>query len=120
MPSRRFIDESGARWLVWEVGPAWAERRSGHDRRAWSAEALERAAFERRHTAERRVSESDGMPHLRIPKHLVGGWLAFEGPTGRRRLSPIPPNWENATEAELASYHAKATVARLRAGPLTE
>ena len=120
MPSRRFIDDRGARWLVWAVGPAWAERRSGHDRRVWDAEALELAAFERRDGIERRDDDSAGVPGVKIPKHLVGGWLAFEGPTGRRRLSPIPPGWEEASDADLASYCEKATEARVRSGRLLE
>lgn len=120
MPSRRFIDESGVRCLVWAVGPAWAERRSGSERRVWDAEALELDAFERRHGGDRRADDSDGAPRAKIPKHLVGGWLAFEGPSGRRRLAPIPTDWEQASEAELSAYWAKAVAVRVRGGPLIE
>ncbi len=101
MLSRRFIDDSGNRWIVWQVGPAWAERRSGKDRRVMGAEALERAAFERREGGERRDDATGSVTRVRIPEHLLEGWLAFEGPAGRRRLAPIPRDWEAATEAGL-------------------
>lgn len=106
--------------MVWAVTPAWAERRTGHERRVWTVEALERDAFERRDGTDRRDGESDGVRRVKIPKHLLGGWLTFEGPRGRRRLAPVPPGWPDATEADLSSYLAKATVARIRGGRLAE
>jgi hypothetical protein len=84
------------------------------------AEALELAAFERRDGSDRRDDDSDGMPRVKIPKHLVGGWLAFEGPSGRRRLAPIPTGWEEASEAELSAYWAKAVTVRVRGGRVIE
>ena len=122
MPSRTFADDRGVRWIVWQVGPAWVEKRSGTDRRVWTVEALERDAFERRDGIERRDGDSEDAARVKvkIPNHMVGGWLAFEGPGVRRRLSPIPAGWEQASEAELSSYCANATPARVRGGLLLE
>ena len=124
MPARTFTDDLGIGWIVWQVGPAWAERRSGQDRRVLDVEALERDAFDRRHHGDRRGDhpdvESNGALRVKIPKHMVSGWLAFEGRAVRRRLSPIPSGWEEASDAELSCYCAKAKAARVLGGPLTE
>lgn len=39
---------------------------------------------------------------------LQRGWLTFESAAERRRLAPIPLDWENATIAELREFCAKA------------
>ena len=46
------------------------------------------------------------------------GWLTFESGELRRRLVPIPPNWENAADAELCRFcaAAEATSANRRTG----
>jgi hypothetical protein len=38
-----------------------------------------------------------------VPAALHGGWLTFESGSQRRRLTPIPDNWENASDARLQS-----------------
>ena len=40
------------------------------------------------------------------------GWLTFSSPSGRRRLAPIPPNWEMAGEAELRAFLNQGTPAK--------
>jgi hypothetical protein len=40
------------------------------------------------------------------------GWLTFSSPSERRRLAPIPPNWENAGEPELRAFVKQATPAK--------
>jgi hypothetical protein len=35
---------------------------------------------------------------------MKGGWLTFESDRERRRLVPIPPDWEDASVAELVAY----------------
>lgn len=47
-----------------------------------------------------------GKPPSRVPK----GWLCFEGGTERRRLSPIPPEWQQCDEATLESLCACAEI----------
>lgn len=36
-----------------------------------------------------------------LPAALAGGWLCFDCGTEKRRLAPLPPNWDRRTEAEL-------------------
>lgn len=45
---------------------------------------------------------------------VINGWLAFEPAGGgeKRRLAPIPPRWDSATEAELESMLEQAEPAR--------
>ncbi len=38
----------------------------------------------------------------------VEGWLTFESAESRRRLTPIPPGWETASDAQLAAFCASA------------
>jgi hypothetical protein len=49
---------------------------------------------------------------------VINGWLAFEPATGgeKRRLSPIPPRWDGATEAELEAMLEKAEPVRNEGG----
>ena len=37
----------------------------------------------------------------RMPEAFRAGWLCFQSPTERRRLAPIPLDWEEWTEREL-------------------
>lgn len=36
------------------------------------------------------------------------GWLTFNSPEERRRLAPIPVNWELASDTELQSFFRRA------------
>jgi hypothetical protein len=49
-------------------------------------------------------------------QNVIDGWLAFEsaGAGEKRRLAPIPPQWQSATEAELESMLQRAEVASHR------
>lgn len=47
----------------------------------------------------------------RMTPGLQGGWLCFENGGEKRRLSPIPEDWESAAEAQLEAYcHQAAAV----------
>ena len=37
-----------------------------------------------------------------------GGWLGFESDDERRRLAPVPPSWEDASEDELREMLIRA------------
>jgi len=43
---------------------------------------------------------------------LRSGWLTFESATGRRRLAPIPPHWEEASVERLEQLCRIAPLAR--------
>jgi hypothetical protein len=49
-------------------------------------------------------------------QNVINGWLAFEPAGGgeKRRLAPIPPKWQSATEAELDAMLQRAEVASHR------
>ena len=45
---------------------------------------------------------------------LQGGWLCFENSGEKRRLSPIPADWENAGSDALEQYLAQALAVQQR------
>jgi hypothetical protein len=86
MAHREFTDTLGRSWNVWSVVPERAERRRRPD-------VVARAAERRlRHNKEFRVP---------LGEQWVDGWLAFETKGEKRRLAPIPHDWEAATEEQL-------------------
>ena len=85
MAHRVFRDELGREWDVWEVVPTAVERRI-------SKASTRPQAVERRKVKETRVV---------VPDSLQKGWLAFQSGRERRRLSPIPAEWEEMTSSEL-------------------
>lgn len=103
MAHRVFRDEMGREWDVWEVVPTAVERRI--------AKPAERPpGVERRKVRESRVV---------VPEPLQKGWLAFQCGRERRRLSPIPTDWENLTNSELIELLSQADK-RTRARRLVE
>jgi hypothetical protein len=52
-----------------------------------------------------------------LPEAYREGWLLFESPTEKRRLAPVPPDWESLSDEALAALCAGATpqIARPRA-----
>ena len=102
MAHRTFRDEQGRQWDVWEVVPTAVERRMARSRRFSGAE--------RRRHEEARVL---------VPDALQKGWLAFQSEAERRRLAPIPGQWEEMTNEELLVLLKKAD-RRSRARRLVE
>lgn len=47
-----------------------------------------------------------------VSPEYAGGWLTFESSQERRRLAPIPPDWEFATREQMVEWCARATLAR--------
>jgi hypothetical protein len=72
---REFVDPKGVRWKVWDV---------------WPTERLSSAT----------LTSISTFPSLK----LSDGWLCFESATEKRRLSPIPPEWEMCDEAALCGF----------------
>lgn len=102
MAYRTFVDGDGAYWQVWDVQPTRIERRHG-DRRhplasRWQGKER-RTGSERRLTNQRRITLSSGFGE---------GWLTFESLKEKRRLTPIPANWEQCGDAELRSFCTRA------------
>jgi hypothetical protein len=98
MSYREFADAEGRTWEVWEVHPTLTERRLQRDRRK-----MPRASAERRMVLMRRRT---------LPRALQEGWLAFQHELERRRFFPIPDDWEELSDDELAELVLQAQVNR--------
>lgn len=43
-----------------------------------------------------------------LPEEFGDGWLCFESPLSKRRLTPVPPRWREFSDNELARMLARA------------
>jgi len=115
VPHRAFRDPNDHVWDVWDVQPAWAERRRVDRRKnppdAPSPVPDRRRGAERRARLESKVHLGDG---------LERGWLTFESPDEKRRLAPIPSGWESLSDDELYALWLAARVVPKRFGRLIE
>ena len=94
MDKKTFVDVLGAEWEVWEVYPRLVERRLLRERRAEG-----RGSKERRHVPA-------GRPTL--PRQILGGWLAFQSKHERRRVLPVPDDWEDLDDRELQALLSRS------------
>lgn len=104
MAYRTFIDSSGVEWQAWDVLPKAVERRLT-DRRVHR----ESLRFPDRRHLQRRQVEGRWTP---LTSGLRDGWLCFDGDGVRRRLTPIPSDWEDCAPAVLERYCRMAAPAR--------
>ena len=104
MGYRTFVDRDGSYWQAWDSQPTRMERRlRGSDRRnhkpfPWTG-AERRAGTDRRLTNQRRITLREG---------YGAGWLTFESLNEKRRLIPVPEQWEDLSQAELRALCEKA------------
>jgi hypothetical protein len=99
---RTFLDSTGRRWEVWMVTPNAAERRK-KDRRVSSAGASAYAgAMDRRRTPERRRPAFRRL--VTVATEYSNGWLCCESEGEKRRLAPVPPEWNEAGPDRLSSW----------------
>ena len=105
---RTFRDARGVEWRVYALVPRGVERRNRTDRRRKpdpDYKGPERRQQERR----QRPREATGpTPQAWVLPGLEGGWLVFDCGAERRRLTPVPADWETATERELDRLCASA------------
>ena len=94
MAHRSYVDSDGRAWDVWEVIPRSVERRTLRQRRV-----APRDAMDRRQRHEVRLHSSNG---------FADGWLVFEASGEKKRLRPIPLEWQRASATELESMCARA------------
>ena len=104
MAYRTFLDSEGRDWQAWDVLPKGVERRM-RDRRM----CVERVAFADRRHDDRRKVDGRWTP---LTSGLRNGWLCFESAAGRRRLSPIPSDWEECGSDALEGYCRSAIPVR--------
>jgi hypothetical protein len=109
MGHRFFRDSRGTEWQAWDVVPQLAERRTGDRRRVASAGRLGPGVLERRRRPERRTT--NGRRSV-LTAGLDDGWLCFEAPAEKRRLTPIPQDWLRCDDACLERYLGDARPVR--------
>lgn len=80
---REFKDANGTHWRVWDVYPY-----SGSSSRSSTDPAGTFSAFPSRELSE--------------------GWLVFECEKEKRRLAPIPPEWETCETCTLEEFCGRA------------
>jgi hypothetical protein len=51
-----------------------------------------------------------------VSPNYAGGWLTFESDAERRRLAPIPPEWELASRDLMGHWCARALQVRAASG----
>ncbi|MEP7000730.1 MAG: hypothetical protein ABI969_09640 [bacterium] len=105
MGYRIFRDSRGTEWQTWDVVPRLEERRVNERRSRVAAPTHS----ERRSPTDRRILAG----HRTVLTFRMGsGWLCFEAPNEKRRLSPIPADWQRCPSDRLEQYCADATPAR--------
>jgi len=96
MPHRQFKDNGDILWEVWDVHPLEVARRL-----IGKGQELDEAARRRSRTG--------------VARELVAGWLCFENAQGgKRRLHPIPVDWDRLTDEQLQELWALAKTAPSR------
>ena len=98
MSLRTFVDSAGQEWQAFDVVPRDDERRH-YDRRT-SAELTSDDQDDDRREADRRITVGRAS-RIGGPQ---SGWLCFEHGGDRRRLSPIPADWNRCPDAQLEAY----------------
>jgi hypothetical protein len=95
MPHRQFVDDAGAVWAVWDVRPSAVG--SSLDPRI--AAAL----------------RGGGGIVSQMNRTMAEGWLCFESDAEKRRLTPIPPGWDNLSTTDLLRLCETASGVKRRA-----
>lgn len=95
MALREYKDASGVTWQVWHVVPT--TRTTAHV-----------VANERRKRTDADFSGDRRRKQFTLTPGMEGGWLCFESSGEKRRLAPVPEDWESCGDAVLAGYLASA------------
>lgn len=99
MGYRNFRDSENRRWEVWLILPNAAERRKKERRVAVASSALQYTGPERRKTPLRL---NPFRRSFAVPQGYERGWLCFESGDGeKRRLAPVPDDWEGSADERL-------------------
>ena len=93
MPYRVFHDGFGNPWEGWQVTPEFVDRRT-------DANPAMRSDDRREHKEPRFIKSLE----------LKSGWLTFHSKLERRRLAPVPPEWEAMSETQLSDLLDRATL----------
>ncbi|HEY4734533.1 MAG TPA: hypothetical protein VIH53_08285 [Gemmatimonadaceae bacterium] len=102
MSYRTFLDSSGKRWEVWLVTPAAAERRRVDRRVATGPTPGGSEGFIDRRRNDRR--KNTFRRNVVVASEFSDGWLCFESEGEKRRLAPVPPEWDQAGPDKLSGW----------------
>ena len=92
MPLRTFRDAIGQDWQVWETHPV--------------IESASTTAFGQ-FMANQRSLSGTGQP-VTVREEYVNGWLTFTNGSDKRRLVPIPSDWQATDDDQLRQYLDRA------------
>lgn len=95
MALRIFVDSAGIEWKVWDVIPSWIREQEEQTTPDSAFSVLKRKTGLDRSTL--------------LTAGLEQGWLCFESDSEKRRLTPIPPNWDERTDGELEALCGAAS-----------
>jgi hypothetical protein len=101
MGYRVFTDSQGTEWQTWDVTPQLTERRAVE--RRVRVEPVPHA--DRRRAPERRIIKGR---RPTLTAGLDAGWLCFEADSEKRRLAPIPSDWQRCSAEQLERYCSAA------------
>ncbi|HXQ77751.1 MAG TPA: hypothetical protein VN797_06075, partial [Gemmatimonadaceae bacterium] len=102
MSYRTFLDSSGKRWEVWLVTPAAAERRRVDRRVATGTPEVIEGFVDRRRRSDRR--KGTFRRNVVVASEFSDGWLCFESKGEKRRLAPVPTDWDQAGPDKLSTW----------------
>ena len=105
MAYRIFKDSRGTEWQTWDVVPRLGERRVSERR----MRAASPPHTDRRSRTDRRVLVGH---RAVLNPEMNDGWLCFEAPSEKRRLTPIPGDWMRCPVDQLEDYCSRATPAK--------
>ena len=95
MALREYTDAAGVSWQVWHVVPT-------------TRTVTPALANERRKQAEAGFPEERRRAFTLTPG-MEGGWLCFECAAEKRRLAPVPSDWESCGDEALGRYLERAS-----------
>lgn len=114
MGYKNFRDSENRRWEVWLVLPSAAERRKNERRIAVRTSAVQYAGPERRKSPRRLNPFHQAFA---VPRGYEHGWLCFECENGeKRRLAPIPDEWETSPDERLQVW-CRLAIRVVKCGP---
>jgi hypothetical protein len=102
MGYREFKDEYGVEWRAWDVRPTNVEHRAPPTP-AGGVPVFKKEEDRRHHNDSQEV-------RLRMRPGWEDGWLSFESDAEKRRLAPLPKDWEDAPVEKMREWLASATV----------
>ena len=105
MAYRVFRDSRGTEWQTWDVVPRLQERRVNERR----SRVGDPSHDDRRARLDRRILSGQRSV---VASNMAGGWLCFAADEEKRRLTPIPEDWQYCPSTQLEKYCTEATPAR--------